>query len=138
MCSHIISVLYVFFILSCTTCYFRSVCSLFVLLFCSDTDTLRPCSTKAIGAIHRFPPPAAPQEPMMSLPFWCLLTSVPSSYSSPTPDPSCPSVPSSQYQTNILVLASAKKNSLSKQKKDQYRYNPSNTIQPIQSIHRLL
>ena len=45
------------------------MCSLFVLFCCYGTNTLRPCSSDAIGDIHRFPPPAAPQDPMVALPF---------------------------------------------------------------------
>ena len=59
----------VFFILSCTTLQFVFVCSLFGLLFCSDTNTPRPCSTDVSGARHRFPPSVAPQEPMVALLF---------------------------------------------------------------------
>ena len=48
---------------------FWFVCSLFGLFCCSDTNTLRPCITNAIGGSHPFPPSASPQEPMMVLPF---------------------------------------------------------------------
>ena len=69
VCSHSTIVSYVFFILSCATLKFRFVCSLFVLIFCYETNNPRPCSTNTIGDIHRFLPPAAPQEPMVALLF---------------------------------------------------------------------
>ena len=48
------------------------MCSLFVFFRCSDTNTLCPCITNAISNIHQFPPPAAPQEPMVAIPFQSL------------------------------------------------------------------
>ena len=54
------------------------------LYYCAAlTQIIRaPCSAEAIGDRHRYPPPAAPQEPMVAPPFRCLLTSV-----CPTPVP---------------------------------------------------
>ena len=61
--------------------YFSAV---YLYYFADMTQILRaPCSAEAIGDSHRFPPPAAPQEPMVALPFRRLLTSV-----RPTPVPS--------------------------------------------------
>ena len=60
VCSHSKIVSYISFILSCTMLQFIFVCNLFVLLFCSHKNTLRPCSTDAIGVSHRLLPPAAP------------------------------------------------------------------------------
>ena len=45
------------------------MCVLFGLFCCSDTNTGLPCRTYVIGGNHLFPPTAAPQEPMVSLPF---------------------------------------------------------------------
>ena len=67
------------------------MCNLFVLFFFSDTNTLRPCNTDIIGASHHFPQPAAPQDPIVALPFWRLLTSV---HPTPVPPKSHPVHPS--------------------------------------------
>ena len=57
--------------------------AVYLYYFATLTQILRaPCSAEAIGDSHRFPPPAAPQEPMVALPFRRLLTSV-----RPTPVP---------------------------------------------------
>ena len=50
-------------------CYFRLLCTLFVLFCFSDTNTPRPCSTNTIGVIHHFPYPAAHQDPTVALLF---------------------------------------------------------------------
>ena len=105
VCSHSTIVQYILFILSCTTCQFRFVCSLFLLFFCSDTNNPCPCSTDAIGARHRLPPPTSPQEPMVELPFRrFLLTLVPPYHPRLTPVSSGISIPSSQQQDNFQFL----------------------------------
>ena len=71
MRSHITIVWYILFILSCTMCLLRFMCTLFVTLCFSDTNTPRPCSTNTIGARHSFPYPTAPQEPTVALLFCC-------------------------------------------------------------------
>ena len=48
---------------------FWFLCSLFGLLCSCDTNTMRPCSTSAIGGSHRFPPSASPRESMVALQF---------------------------------------------------------------------
>ena len=69
MCIHSTIVSYVLLILSCTMCYFRFVCTLFILFCLSDTNIPRPCSTNEIGASHHFPYFAAPKEPTVALLF---------------------------------------------------------------------
>ena len=115
--------------------------SLFLLFCCSDTNTPRPCSTNAIGASHRLPLPATPQEPMVALPFRRLLTSVPPSHSRPTP------VPPPSHPRPIQSIRPIQPVSNHTAHKSQFllanpipipiqssRYNPVNTIQTIQPI----
>ena len=69
VCSHSTIFSYVLFILSCTMCYFRFVCTLFILFCFSDTNTPRPCITDTIGASYHFPYLTAPKESMVALLF---------------------------------------------------------------------
>ena len=71
------------------------LCALYLYYFdFKTTNTLHPCSTDAIGAIHHIPQPPAPQEPMVALPFRRLLTSVHPTPVPPTPHPVHPPYPS--------------------------------------------
>ena len=70
VCSHSTIVSYVFFIIPCNTLQFGFLFSLFLLLCFPDTNNPRPSIADAIGGSHRFLPPAAPQYPMVVLPFW--------------------------------------------------------------------
>ena len=53
----------------CTILQFGFVCNLFGLFSCFDTNTPRPCSISIIGCIQCFLESAAPQDPIVALPF---------------------------------------------------------------------
>ena len=82
VCSHSKIVLYVLFILSCTMLQFGFLFSIFGLFCCSDKNTPHPCSTNAIGGIHRFLPP-------LNIQWWLSCSSRPPSSVDP-PAMSCP------------------------------------------------
>ena len=126
MCSNSTIVLYILFILSCNTCYFQFVCSLFVLFCCSDTNTLRPCSTDAIGASHHLPPPATHQEIIVALPFRSLLTSVPPSYP-------CPIWSVRPIQPVASQFSRTSQRIKSQFLRSEPKKTDTNTIQPIRS-----
>ena len=133
------------------------MCSLFVLFCCSDKNTLRPCSTDAICASHRFPPPAAPQDPMVALPFqrqWWRSNSGACKRRSlhPTPYHQRPiqsirpiqPVSNQPAHKSQLILVKPRLISIRSRRYDTIhpiqssQYDQANTIRPIRSSHSLL
>ena len=110
MCSNSTILSYILFMLSCTMLQFVFLCSLFGLFYCSDTNTPHPCSTDIIDGSHRFPPPAAPQDPMVALPFQLPALNRPSDRNSlyPSVPPNLSNLPSlplqSIFQTTCQAL----------------------------------
>ena len=78
--------------------------AVYLYYFAALTQILRAlCCTEAIGDSHLFPPPAAPQEPMVALLFRRLLTLVRPTPVPPTSYPVHPYVPYSQLPASIPV-----------------------------------
>ena len=150
MCSHSKIVSYVFIILSCTTCKFQFFCSIFVLFCCSNTNDPRHLITYAIGAGHRFPPPAAPQDPMLALPFrrqwWRSRSGGCKCWSIPPPSHQrpiqyiCPIQPVANQPGHksqfLLILSSRYDPAYKTQSIQASRYDQSNKIHPAYHLIR--
>ena len=99
MCRHSTIVLYVLFILSCTTCLFQFVCSLFVLIF-APTQILRalaaPTQLVPVTASHR--------PPLLKSQCWRFCSNANAGAPIPTPANIFPSIPFPSYQRPIQSI----------------------------------